>query len=55
VAHILIGEPVPIPDQVGDRLSPGYAREHERVSGRAALRDARHDLPALSPTLTIET
>jgi hypothetical protein len=25
LAHVLIGEPVSIPDQVRDRLSPGYA------------------------------
>src|SRR5712671_396659 len=24
-AHMLVGEPVPIPDQVRDRLSPGHA------------------------------
>src|ERR1700722_4709319 len=32
-AHILVGEPVSIPDQVRDRLSPGYALGARRNAG----------------------
>jgi 16S rRNA (guanine966-N2)-methyltransferase len=38
VAHVLFGEPVPIPDQVGDRLSPEHALMRivgGRLRGRA--------------------
>src|SRR5258708_30486312 len=44
LAHVLIGEPAAIPDQVRDRLSPDHAlgtrnahRRHPRARGPAAL------------------
>src|SRR5215467_1038808 len=43
LAHILIGEPVPTPDQVRGRLSPEYALSFPPTHARTRLRHDHRD------------
>jgi len=48
LAHILIGEPVPTPDQVRGRLSPEYALVHGKIAADISRRSARYRYRAIA-------